>query len=242
MHAVEFAVSVWIGGWVPWAHPTREMALNPQRGRRLFPGRSSTTAKPRASPRLCWLFKRQPRRPLLKARCLPGIAGTYQGLAFLQRETRYCSVGQILSDVTHPHRCLEHPPVAFSKGLRHLKWMKRKLLAIRQRCERSLSKTGMMRVVYRWANGLPTWLQDMNSAWWTRPSHRDINNVSQVSPFIQYISEQKRSLRACQVDAIPRSLPAFQPTQHKFKAPLYIICIRKVSKAQARSDWVNKQK
>lgn len=34
----------------------------------------------------------------------------------------------------------------------------------------------------------------------------------------------------------PPSLPLFQPTQNKFKAPLYIICIRKVSKAQARSD------
>lgn len=43
----------------------------------------------------------------------------------------------ILSDITH--HCLKHLSVASSKGPKHLEWMKKKLLALWQQCEHSLS-------------------------------------------------------------------------------------------------------
>lgn len=49
------------------------------------------------------------------------------------------------SDITHPPRCQKHLSVVFSKGLKHFKWMKKKLLAIWQQCEHSLNRSVLNR-------------------------------------------------------------------------------------------------
>lgn len=93
-----------------------------------------------------WFFKHQKKEAIAEPPVPPvGIAlqaylESTSGWHFCRGKCYIAWSGRsVLSDITHPHRCLKHPSVAFSEGLKHLKWMKKKLLAIWQQCEQSPS-------------------------------------------------------------------------------------------------------